>query len=170
MARTIFPRRECFIPRLGRYCSQAGNKYFPVREHLAQNKIGFSANKAGLLEIKLALLTDNDGVLAKSVHLSHRASQSPLNKGILRFSSLPSSLPFLSQITPIISPVDTPKPSVDVSADCLLRRFDFNNWEKPGNLLGKDLHNWKKIRNFVPSKNTLWKAQRNCYKEMAARR
>jgi hypothetical protein len=47
-------------------CSQGGNKYFPVREHLAQNKIGFSANKAGLLEIKLALLTDNDGVLTKS--------------------------------------------------------------------------------------------------------
>jgi hypothetical protein len=48
------------------FCSQGGNKYFPGWEYLAQNKIGFSANKAGLLEIKLALLTDNDGVLTKS--------------------------------------------------------------------------------------------------------
>ena len=149
------------------FCSQGGNKYFPVREHLAQNKIGFSANKAGLLEIKLALLTDNDGEVG---HLSRQMASSPLNKGILRFSSLPSSLPFLSQITPIISPVDTPKTSVDVSADCLLRRFDFNNWEKPGNLLGKYLQDRIFFRTFVPSKNTLWKAQRNCYKEMAARR
>jgi len=61
-----FPRRESFIPRLGMICSQGGNKYFPVREHLAQNKARFSVNKAALLKNKLALLTDNDGVLTKS--------------------------------------------------------------------------------------------------------
>ena len=88
------------------FCSHGGNKLFPAWEHLAQNNPRFSANKAGLLKIKLALLTDNDGVLTKSVHLSHRMAPSPLNKGILRFSSLPSSLPFLSQISPVISPVD----------------------------------------------------------------
>ena len=147
------------------FCSQGGNKYFPVREHLAQNKIGFSANKAGLLEIKLALLTDNDGVLAKSVHLSRRMVPSPLNKGILPFSSLLSSLPRLSQITPVISPSDTPKTSVDVSADCLLRRFDLNNWEKLGYLLGKYLQDRIFFRNFASSKNTLWKAQRYCLRK-----
>jgi hypothetical protein len=48
------------------FCSQGGNKYFPGWEYLAQNKARFNTNKATLLKIKLALLTDNGGVLTKS--------------------------------------------------------------------------------------------------------
>ena len=44
---------------MGINISQAGNIW-------RKNKIRFSVNKAALLKNKLALLTDNDGVLTKS--------------------------------------------------------------------------------------------------------
>ena len=55
----LFPSWECFVPKVGINISQAGNIW-------RKNKIRFSVNKAALLKNKLALLTDNDGVLTKS--------------------------------------------------------------------------------------------------------
>lgn len=76
----------------------------PSKGIFGANKAGLLKNKAALLKIKAGLLMNNEGLLQKVVHLSRRMAQSPLNKGILPFSSLPSSLPDLSHNTPIDSP------------------------------------------------------------------
>ena len=73
---------------------------------------------------------NNEGLLTESVHLSHWTVLSPLNKGILLFSSLPSSLPFLSQISPVISPVDYKSPHLSTVDLCM-------SWERFGRDMGE---------------------------------
>ena len=75
----LFPRWECFVPKVGNY--------------LLPNKWRVLHNKGMLLRNKCSLFQ-------KVLHLSRPSLERPLFKGILGFSSLPwtlpSSLPYLS--------------------------------------------------------------------------
>ena len=93
----LFPGWEDIVPKVGINISQAGNIW-------RKNKIRFSANKAGLLEIKLALLTDNGGVLTKSGPSLPSDGAKPFKQGDLAIF-----------ISPVISPISLPNHSHHLS-------------------------------------------------------
>ena len=134
------------IPSAGISGSQAGSKRLPRWECLAQATFTslFTLTSStfltlGHLQARLhgprligkftldpSLFTLHFSLAKrKSLHPSRRAPQTPLYKGILMFSSLPSSLPFLSHISPVIPPL----------------KYDFNNQKKMQFFRGKTCRN-----------------------------
>ncbi len=77
-ARFLFPTWECFVPGLGIFHSQGGNKC-----------LGPLLNKQLLLKNKGTLLNHKWHLFEKVTHLSHQTAKSPLSKGLPLISSLP---------------------------------------------------------------------------------
>ena len=86
------------IPSVGTPYSQYGNIPFPRWECFVTNTVAAFHNES-------LHITKKNIVYQKSPHPSRQPLESPLYKGIPRFSSLPSSLPYLSHITPLTSPI-----------------------------------------------------------------
>ena len=77
-ARFLFPTWECFVPSLGIFHSQGGNKCSPPL-----------LDKQLILKNKDALLDNKWRLFEKVTHLSHQTAKSPLSKGLPLISSLP---------------------------------------------------------------------------------
>ena len=125
-----FARMVTLIPTEGIFYSQAGNKYFPVREHLMCKKVG-ERQRLRYLKLSVHYWWLTSGYYWKMLHLSRRMAPSPLNKGISPFPSLPSSLPSPFPYLSYRHSLHFPDTSIDVKADTLTRdgRDEGEIWE-----------------------------------------